>query len=287
MEKTFSKIKTLKNRRKLSLPASPNPNAGGGGSMASLGLPRHQRRGSEDYHDSASKLVLLRHRRSLSPVEAGRQRSARARNQNTPVSSAAASATEDSSTVSEDTEELEGAGEDDQDTATDLTTTKIKAMRKSLRSRSVCNNYSLFAGLQGVNSIVAMTGSHIAGRRLSTPAASECGHADVSCQDMPRPRQKRSKRSESACTVEEEAHKLRFYMAQRHASLTTGVHDRSFLHCHQSRFYGTLRIFVQQITTKVVTLLFSVSNKNTHLPVFEIWVFRVYLRNHLNYQKSI
>ena len=31
----------------------------------------------------------------------------------------------------------------------------------------------------------------------------------------------------------------------------------------------------------------TVSNKNTHLPVFEISVFRVYLRNHLNYEKAI
>ena len=29
----------------------------------------------------------------------------------------------------------------------------------------------------------------------------------------------------------------------------------------------------------------TVSNQNTHLPVFEICVFRVYLRNHLSYKK--
>ena len=31
----------------------------------------------------------------------------------------------------------------------------------------------------------------------------------------------------------------------------------------------------------------TVRNKNTHLPVFEVCVFRVYLWNHLNYEKFI
>ena len=34
---------------------------------------------------------------------------------------------------------------------------------------SAVSSYSLFSGLKGVNSIVSVTGSHISGRRLSTP----------------------------------------------------------------------------------------------------------------------
>ena len=60
---------------------------------------------------------------------------------------------------------------------------------------------------------MAVTGSHISGRRLSTPDSAK----------RPSKATQRSKRSESATTVEEEATKLRAYMASRHGSLPVVV----------------------------------------------------------------
>ena len=71
-------------------------------------------------------------------------------------------------------------------------------------------SYSLLSGLKGVNSIVSVTGSHISGRRLSTPEQN---------QRRPSKPVQRSKRSESASTFEEEAARLRAYMASRHAHI--------------------------------------------------------------------
>lgn len=213
MEKTFSKIKTLKSRRKLSLPASPALSSSAHYSANSLERNNHnQRRVSDVIFDfesekSESKRIhwspALLHRRSKSPTP--------------PLSS---------STQSHEDEEEEN----DIFLSTDSSSAELKAMRKSLRSRSVCsaasppsNNYSLYAGLKGVNSIVAVTGSHISGRRLSAPGADNhhCT-ANYRRPSLVKATQ-RSKRSESATTVEEEASKLRAYMASRHASLPVVV----------------------------------------------------------------
>ena len=43
-----------------------------------------------------------------------------------------------------------------------------------------------------------------------------------------------------------------------------------------------VKAYKAQIITEYVS---AVSNKNTHLPVFEICVFRLYLQNHLRYKK--
>ena len=78
----------------------------------------------------------------------------------------------------------------------ELSTDKLTAMRKSLRSRSIAGQgstgqvaagtpttptmqtgtgsgtgFSLMSGLKGVNNFVTVTGTHISGRRLSTPSA--------------------------------------------------------------------------------------------------------------------
>ena len=165
MEKTLGKIKTLKNRRKLSLPAATC-----------------DERPSLDFEARS-----IRRLRSPSPATL---------NQKMPWNHRSSSPT-----LSEN--------EEDEDIFTSHhTEVKVKAMRKSLRSRSICNpssnNYSLMAGLKGVTSVVAVTGSHISGRRLSTPT--------------PVPYE-RARRSDSASTVEEEARRLKAYMANRHGSL--------------------------------------------------------------------
>ncbi len=126
-------------------------------------------------------------------------------------------------------EELEVDNFSSTDDSSQHSTDKLKAMRKSLRSRSVCNgapssasnnnNYSLYAGLKGVNSLVTVTGSHISGRRLSTPASFQEKANAVLTFSHANKTSHRSKRSESATTVEEEASKLRAYMASRHGSL--------------------------------------------------------------------
>ena len=172
MEKTFGKIKTLKNRRKLSLPAASSDE------RPSLDFEarsiRRLRSPSPALPANSKKVPWNHHHRSSSPL-----------------------------TLSENEE-------DDDLFTSQHTEVKVKAMRKSLRSRSVCSpagsaTYSLMAGLKGVNSFVSVTGTAIAGRRLSTPA--------------PSAPYERAKRSDSACTVEEDARRLKAYVANRHGSL--------------------------------------------------------------------
>ena len=182
MEKTFGKIKTLKNRRKLSLPAANSSDERP--SMLDFEARSIRRlRGRSPSPASTinvKKVPWNHHHRSSSPL-----------------------------TLSENEE-------DDDIFLCQNTEVKVKAMRKSLRSRSVCApspassnsaTYSLMAGLKGVNSIVSVTGGAIAGRRLSNPAPGVPYEAG------------RAKRSDSACTVEEDARRLKAYVANRHGSL--------------------------------------------------------------------
>ena len=83
----------------------------------------------------------------------------------------------------------------------------LRKGQNSLKIQGLPGSYSLLSGLKGVNSIVSVTGSHISGRRLSTPEQN---------QRRPSKPVQRSKRSESASTFEEEAARLRAYMASRH-----------------------------------------------------------------------
>lgn len=231
MEKTFSKIKTLKSRRKLSLPAAASP-------PLVHSSPRGPRRVSDDVFDPEEQ----------SPPPATSRRAPQRR-----VAWSPAARRPRAPTPASEDEEDEEEGEEDghDDSPTDLThNDKLKAMRKSLRSRSVCSNggssasaaggspnYSLLAGLKGVNSIVSVTGSHISGRRLSTPAGRVQQVASSSSSEARKVTQ-RSKRSESATTVEEEALKLRAYMASRHGSLPAVVvvnADRNYLYATKSR----------------------------------------------------
>ena len=184
MEKTLGKIKTLKNRRKLSLPAASTCD---------------ERPSGLDFEARS-----IRRLRSPSP----------AISQKMPWNHRSSSPT-----ISEN--------EEDEDIFTSQhTEVKVKAMRKSLRSRSICgpspNNYSIMAGLKGVTSVVAVTGTHVSGRRLSTPAASPY---------------ERARRSDSASTVEEEARRLKAYMANRHGSLPVVIVNDG---TQYSRFFNYL-----------------------------------------------
>ena len=85
------------------------------------------------------------------------------------------------------------------------------------------------AGLKGITSVVAVTGTHISGRRLSTPA--------------PVPYE-RAKRSDSASTVEEEARRLKAYMASRHGSLPVViVNDGGYIQSTESFSYDSYNLF--------------------------------------------
>jgi hypothetical protein len=266
MEKTITKIKTLKNRRKLSLPASPKLfNAEDPRRRDSECLGGHA--DQDEASVGSSGLVIPRSRlRSLSPSEELFRRPHIPKTPSKSKESPSKSSSKDinkiqrkvgwspalrrnSRTTLIHSEEDEQTGADSSpgtDSPTDLTTEKLQAMRKSLRSRSVCSsagpasgsggpptpgNYSLMAGLLGVNSFVNVTGSHISGRRLSTPVGSDQQRPSA----VERPASSafskathRSKRSESASTVEEEALKLRAYMAGRHGSLPMVVVNSNF-----------------------------------------------------------
>ena len=211
MEKTFGKIKTLKNRRKLSLPAANSSDERPSMLDFETRSIRRLRGRSPSPANSTinvKKVPWNHHHRSSSPL-----------------------------TLSEN--------EEDDDIFTNQNTeVKVKAMRKSLRSRSVCApassssnaTYSLMAGLKGVNSIVSVTGSAIAGRRLSTPAPG------VFCEPG------RAKRSDSACTVEEDARRLKAYVANRHGSLPVVIVNdgnyaqsmypiHSIMYCYGTRYF--------------------------------------------------
>ena len=211
MEKTFGKIKTLKNRRKLSLPAANSSDERP--SMLDFEARSIRRlRGRSPSPASTinvKKVPWNHHHRSSSPL-----------------------------TLSENEE-------DDDIFLCQNTEVKVKAMRKSLRSRSVCApspassnsaTYSLMAGLKGVNSIVSVTGGAIAGRRLSNPAPGVPYEAG------------RAKRSDSACTVEEDARRLKAYVANRHGSLPVVIVNdgnyaqsmypiHSIMYCYGTRYF--------------------------------------------------
>ena len=178
MEKTFSKIKTLKSRRKLSLPASSSASSNHYSANNSLERPAAQRRISDVIFDFDAEPNQKEKRIHWSPALLHHHHARRSSANKSPTTRSSPS-----SSHMEDDEESS-----DIFLSTDSSSAELKAMRKSLRSRSVCsasaagasppssNNYSLYAGLKGVNSIVAVTGSHISGRRLSAPGADNHNH---------------------------------------------------------------------------------------------------------------
>lgn len=327
MEKTITKIKTLKNRRKLSLPSSSpklsdDRAAGGGGTGTTSGVgssspaPNKTRRVSDamytptvrprnnslsPYDDHglggmvSSSASPMKYKRKVgwSPALDRKTMAGAA-----PPSIIAASENDASSDTDNNLHHEENG---DSPYDPQLSSEKLSAMRKSLRSRSIGGGgggsatpppsissaipahhqhhhhqqqlspaatphhspgYSLMAGLKGVNSFVTATGTHIStSRRLSTPcstsstsssSASMFGGAvesSISTTSTSHHRQRRmtstqrplkathrSKRSESASTVEEEALKLRAILAGRHPSLPVVVVNHSdYIHCTMTR----------------------------------------------------
>ena len=311
MEKTITKIKTLKNRRKLSLPSSSpklsddRAGGGGGGATTSSGVgasspaPNKTRRVS----DAMYTPTMRPRNNSLSPYDdhSGMVSCSVSPMKNKRKVGWSPALDRKSSAIFVAPPSIVAASENDASSDTDinlhheengdspydpqLSSEKLSAMRKSLRSRSIGGGgsatpppsissamvvpahhpqqqlspaatphspgYSLMAGLKGVNSFVTATGTHIStSRRLSTPSISSSSASmlgggsessshqrrRMTCTQRPLKATHRSKRSESASTVEEEALKLRAILAGRHPSLPVVVVNHSdYIHCTMTR----------------------------------------------------
>ena len=312
MEKTITKIKTLKNRRKLSLPSSSpklsddRAAGGGGGTGTTSGVgssspasnktrrvsdamytptvrPRNNSLSPYDDHglggmvSSSASPMKYKRKVGWSPALDRKTMAGAA-----PPSIIAASENDASSDTDNNLHHEENG---DSPYDPQLSSEKLSAMRKSLRSRSIGGGgggsatpppsissaipahhhhhqqqlspaatphhspgYSLMAGLKGVNSFVTATGTHIStSRRLSTPCTSSSSSASMlgesshqrrrmTSTQRPLKATHRSKRSESASTVEEEALKLRAILAGRHPSLPVVVVNHSdYIHCTMTR----------------------------------------------------
>ena len=287
MEKTITKIKTLKNRRKLSLPSSSPklPNSEGGGTVAANGHASNKARRTSD----AMYTPTIRPRNnSLSPYDEPSNNNSPYRNKRKVGWSPALERKTTPSTGGSDNEE----NDEDCDSHYELSSEKLTAMRKSLRSRSIAGTstpptqqatpssgagFSLMAGLKGVTNVVTVTGSHISGRRLSTPGSltenSASGTGNSNCRPqkhIPRPMKAthRSKRSESASTFEEEALKLRAIMAGRHGSLPMVVVNSSdYVHCTMTRYCKFDLIFqIGPVATYIFLKLGAPIMENAFLP---------------------
>ena len=264
MEKTFTKIKSMKNRRKMSLPANSPMREGQSFVERRDSLTPSVSSQDDSSSGGGTSLVLPGSRggrfRSLSPTGEGpatpislvatpknnriqrkvvwspslKGRGSRRNSKSSPAHSPS------NSTSSNESSNC--------DTPTDLMSSeKLQQLRKSLRNRSASvaspSPYSVFSGLRGVSTFAVMTSSHMAGapaRRLSTPIveAGSMGGVGVVPEDPPlspalpktptgsSPR--KSRRSESASTVEEEALKFRSAWSGRHGSLPVVVLNNNF-----------------------------------------------------------
>ena len=313
MEKTITKIKTLKNRRKLSLPSSSpklsDDRAGGGGAAASgVGAsspaPNKTRRVSDamytptirprnnslsPYDDHAAMVSCsaspMKHKRKVGWSPALDRKISATVAVATPAAAPSIIMASENDASSDTDNNLHHEENGDSPYDPQLSSEKLSAMRKSLRSRSIGGGggsatpppsissmvvppphhppsqqlspaatphhspgYSLMAGLKGVNSFVTATGTHIStSRRLSTPCTSSSSSASMlgesshqrrrmTSTQRPLKATHRSKRSESASTVEEEALKLRAILAGRHPSLPVVVVNHSdYIHCTMTR----------------------------------------------------
>ena len=177
MEKTITKIKTLKNRRKLSLPSSSPKLVNSEGGVGHGPAPNKTRRVS----DAMYTPTIRPRNNSLSPYDENSNNSSPIKSKRKVGWSPALDRKTATPTASENEDDNH---DEDCDSPFEMSSEKLTAMRKSLRSRSIAGNtatpptttpspgvYSLMAGLRGVNTIVTGTGTHISGRRLSTPSS--------------------------------------------------------------------------------------------------------------------